>query len=183
MAHPWRQNLEQSSSFRCVSPRWWASWQCEGPAQPASVPAKCTNSSAHVFDCLSVIDMCSSFSGCCYLALNLTYVLVWLRKGRVLAFRFCLLCSRHVGGGCAFVTKWCLTLGTPWTAAHQAPLSMGFPRQEYCGGLLFLSPGDLPNPGIKPTSPALASGFLTTEPPGNLWSTIRNNKIQESVLQ
>ena len=55
---------------------------------------------------------------------------------------------------------------TPWTVACQAPLSMGFPRQEYWSGLPFLSPGDLPNPGIKPVSPALASGFFTTEPPG-----------------
>ena len=53
---------------------------------------------------------------------------------------------------------------TPWTAAYQAPLSMGFPRQEYCSGLLFPSPGDLPNTGIKPASPALASVFFTTEP-------------------
>ena len=43
---------------------------------------------------------------------------------------------------------------------------MGFPRQEYCSGLLFLSPEDLPDPGIKPTSPALADRFFTAEPPG-----------------
>ena len=49
---------------------------------------------------------------------------------------------------------------TPWTAACQAPLSMSFPRQEYWTGLPFPSPGDLPDPGIKPTSPALAGGFL-----------------------
>ena len=54
----------------------------------------------------------------------------------------------------------------PWTVAHQSPLSRGFPRQEYCNRLLFPSPGDLPNPGIKPVSPALASRFFTTEPPG-----------------
>ena len=45
---------------------------------------------------------------------------------------------------------------TPWTVACQAPLSMGFPRQEYWNGLPFLSPGDLPNPGIKFLSLALA---------------------------
>ena len=44
---------------------------------------------------------------------------------------------------------------TPWTAAHQAPLSMGFSRQEYWSGLPFPSPGDLPDPGIEPRSPAL----------------------------
>ena len=46
------------------------------------------------------------------------------------------------------------------------PLSMGFPRQEYWSGLPFPSPGDLPNPEMKPASPALAGGFFTTEPPG-----------------
>ena len=43
---------------------------------------------------------------------------------------------------------------TPWTVAYEAPLSMGFPRQEYCSGLPFPAPGDLPDPGIKPVSPA-----------------------------
>ena len=52
------------------------------------------------------------------------------------------------------------------TITLQAPLSMGFSRQEYWSGLPFPSPGDLPNPGIEPTSPALAGGFFTTEPPG-----------------
>ena len=56
--------------------------------------------------------------------------------------------------------------GTPWTVVHQAPLSMGFPRQESWSGLPFPPPGDLPNPRIKPTSPALAGGFFTTEPAG-----------------
>ena len=58
-----------------------------------------------------------------------------------------------------------LTLCGPWTAAYQAPLSMAFSRQEYWSGLPFPSPGDLPNPGIKPmslTSPELADGFFTT---------------------
>ena len=47
-----------------------------------------------------------------------------------------------------------------------APLSMGFPRQEYCSGLPFPSPGDLRDPGIESVSPALAGGFFTSEPPG-----------------
>ena len=55
---------------------------------------------------------------------------------------------------------------TPWTAAHQAPLSMEFSRQEYWSGLLFPSPGDLPNLGFRPTFPALAGRFFTTEPLG-----------------
>ena len=55
---------------------------------------------------------------------------------------------------------------TPGTTAHQAPLPMGFPRQEYWSGFPFPSPGDLPKPGVEPESPALAGGFLTTQPPG-----------------
>ena len=58
------------------------------------------------------------------------------------------------------------SFGTPWTATLQVPLSMGFPRQEYWSGLPFPSPGDLPGLGIKPTSPALAGEFFTTEQPG-----------------
>ena len=53
---------------------------------------------------------------------------------------------------------------TPWTVAHQAPLSMGFSRQEYWSGLPWPPPGDLPDPGIKPTSlmsPVLADGLFT----------------------
>ena len=56
--------------------------------------------------------------------------------------------------------------GTPWTVARQAPLSMGLSRLEYWNGLPFPAPGDLPNPGIKPVSPALVGSFFTTEPPG-----------------
>ena len=55
---------------------------------------------------------------------------------------------------------------TPWTVAHQAPRSMGFPRQEYWSEWSFPSAVDLPSPGIESTSPALAGGFFTTEPPG-----------------
>ena len=55
------------------------------------------------------------------------------------------------------------TLTTPWTVAHQAPLSMGFSRQEYWSGLPFPSPGDLPSPGIEPRSPALQENSLPTE--------------------
>ena len=53
-----------------------------------------------------------------------------------------------------------------WTVAYQDPLSMEFYRQEYWNGLPFPSPGDLPNPGIEPTSPALAGRFFTSQPQG-----------------
>ena len=55
---------------------------------------------------------------------------------------------------------------TPWTLAYQTPQSMEFSRQEYWSGLPFPSPGDLPNPGIEPRSPALQADALLSEPPG-----------------
>ena len=58
------------------------------------------------------------------------------------------------------------TLCRPTTVAHQTPLSMGLPRQEYCSGLPFPSPGHLPNPGIESSSPCTTGRFFTTEPPG-----------------
>ena len=53
---------------------------------------------------------------------------------------------------------------TPWTAAYKAPPSMGFSRQKYWSGLSFPTPGDLPNPGIEPGSPALQADPLPSEP-------------------
>ena len=58
------------------------------------------------------------------------------------------------------------SFATPWTVACQALLSMGFSRQEYWSGLPFPSPGDLPDSGIEPGSPALEADALTSEPPG-----------------
>ena len=58
-------------------------------------------------------------------------------------------------------------LATPWTVAHQAPPSMGFSRQEYWSGLPFPSPGDLPDLGIEPWSPALQADALPSGPPRN----------------
>ena len=66
-----------------------------------------------------------------------------------------------VGG---LVAKSCWTLVIPRTVACQAPLSMGFSRQEYLSGLPFPSPGDLLNPGIEPGPPALQADDLPTEP-------------------
>ena len=62
---------------------------------------------------------------------------------------------------------------TPWAVAQQAPLSMGFSRQEYWSELPFPPPGDVPDPGIEPMYPALAGRFFTTVPPGkpNLWKS------------
>ena len=64
------------------------------------------------------------------------------------------------------VTQSCPPHVTPWTVAHQALLSVGFSRQEYWRKLPFPSPGDCPNPEIKPGSPALQADSLLSEPPG-----------------
>ena len=72
----------------------------------------------------------------------------------------------------ACVISYVQLFATLSTVAHQAPLSMGFCRQEYWSGLPFPFPGDLPDPGIEPespTSPALAGGFFTTS---GSWETI-----------
>ena len=57
------------------------------------------------------------------------------------------------------------SFSTLWPVAHQAPLTMGFPRQEYWSGVPFHSPGDLSDAEIKPIPPALSGGFFTVEPP------------------
>ena len=69
----------------------------------------------------------------------------------------------------SFATESCSVASnsaTPWTVAHQTPLSMEFSRQEYWNGLPFPSPRDLPNSGIEPRSPALQVDYLPSEPPG-----------------
>ena len=76
---------------------------------------------------------------------------------------------------------------TPWTVAHQASLSMGFLRQQYCSGLPFPSPGNPLSPEIEPKSSALAGRFFTTVPPGKTqskWSYFFTNphKKQDTVL-
>ena len=107
---------------------------------------------------------------------------------------WCPTLRRHIMSGCVFSVQyyqpvifiveihWKVKVlsrvqlfATPQIVAHQAPLFVRFSRQEYQSGLPFPSPGDLPNPGIKPmsqASPALASGFFTTEPPGNYSSNL-----------
>ena len=66
-----------------------------------------------------------------------------------------------------------------WTVAHEAPLSLGFSRQEYWSGLPFPPPGDLLDLGIlSPMSPALAGRLFTTEPPGKLIITLQLSSVQ-----
>ena len=72
---------------------------------------------------------------------------------------------------------------TPWTVARQAPLSLGFSRKEYWSGLPFLSPGDLPHPGIEPGSPSLQVDSLPSEPPGKpTGSSFWENPLVNEVL-
>ena len=68
--------------------------------------------------------------------------------------------------GCCWLVAVFNSSATPWTVAHQGPLSMEFPRQEYWSGLPFLSPGHLPDPWIELTFPALAGGFFIAGPAG-----------------
>ena len=74
---------------------------------------------------------------------------------------------------------------TPWTVAHQTPPSMGFSRQEYWSGLPFPSPGDLPNPGIEPSSPTLQADALPSEPPGkiSMEDRIWKERIQGKMIK
>ena len=101
------------------------------------------------------------------------------RKHRDLGFSFppeLRLCVSHLTGPvcvCELSHFGCIWFFmTPWTVVPQAPLSMGFSRQEYWSGLPFPSPGDLPSPGMEPISlmsPALAGKFFTLVPPGKPW--------------
>ena len=89
--------------------------------------------------------------------------------------------SIHVSVSVCSVTQ----SATPWTVTCQAPLSMGFSTQEYWGGLPFPPPGDLPNPEIKPVSPAspsLAGRYFTAEPPGKWLSKFSCLAIFSSSL-
>ena len=67
---------------------------------------------------------------------------------------------------------------TPWTITYQAPLTMGFSRQEYWSGLPFPSPGDLPNPGIELRSPVLQADALPSEPPLNSGLQVASQNAQ-----
>ena len=87
-----------------------------------------------------------------------------------------LLTSVEISLQCGLVTELCPTLVTPWTVACQASLSMGFSRQEYCNGLPFPSPGDLPNPEIKPWVSYIAGRFFTN------WATREACTIFPPVL-
>ena len=69
----------------------------------------------------------------------------------------------------------------PWTVVWQVPLSVGFPGQEHWSGLQLPSPGDLPDPGIEPPSPALAGRFFTAEPPGKPFTMRIDMQISDAL--
>ena len=82
--------------------------------------------------------------------------------------------SSSLTSSCAalcLITQLCPTLCDPMTATHQAPLSLGFSRQEYWSGLPCPPPGDLPNPGIEPRSLTLQADSVLSQPPGKPMNT------------
>ena len=131
----WRLRKVKYSVQRCTAFKCW-SWVRARMSTPAP-------SFAHSY--------CSIAS---LLSLQCVCHILWL----------CMIISDYPSCCCCLVTKSCLFV-TPWTLAHQAPLSMGFPREEHWSGLPFPSSRDLPYPGIKHTPLALSGGFLTTEAP------------------
>ena len=70
----------------------------------------------------------------------------------------------------------------PWTVACQAPVFMGFLRQEYWSGLSYPSPRDLPDPGIEPASPALQADSLPSEPPGTPFNKVEAHKHDRLIV-
>ena len=86
------------------------------------------------------------------------------------------------GGGRCLVAKSCLTLAIPRTVACQAPLSMGFSRQEYWSGLPFPSPWYLPYPGIKPGSPALQANSLPSDPLKEVLKCVEHTQILKGEI-
>ena len=80
------------------------------------------------------------------------------------------------------VAQSCPILWDLWTVAHQAPLFLGFSRQEYWSGLLFPSPGDLSDPGIKPVSPAFQADSLPAEPSGKPCASLCVLKIPPKIM-
>ena len=90
--------------------------------------------------------------------------------------------SSYFSGG-SLVTKLYATLATPWTISCQAPLSMGFSRQQNWSGFPFPSPGDLSDPGIKPRSPALQTDSLPTELQGKLHISVSTPFLLYACLE
>ena len=126
--------------------------------------------------CLMLIHMKSSstYSFICFPSFLGHYV----AAGDYVALLFLLLC-------CVQSIQSCPIFVTSRTVAHQAHLSMGFSRQEYCNGLPYPPPGDLPNPPIEPVAACISCikvDSLPTEPPGKPFITIHYSMIYVSIL-
>ena len=111
----------------------------------------------------------------CHSLLQMIFLTQVLNQGllhcRLIFFFFFIWTVREAQQIYSEVAQSCPTLCDPWTIAHQAPLSMGFSRQEYWSGLPLPSPGDLPDPGIEPRSPTLQADALTSALPGKPLNT------------
>ena len=94
-----------------------------------------------------------------------------------------MLYSRHRYAAGRPVSQACPTLATPWAVARQAPLSMGFSRQEYWSGLLFPSPGHLPDSGLEHTSSSLLADSLPTVPSEKTWGFQGSPRGKEPTCQ
>ena len=131
-------------------------------ASPCTSLCLCTSLSVYVSVYISVKSLCvyTSVYTCASLHVHVC-MHVWVMGRR--------------GTNCyRLVAKSCLTIATPWTIAHQVPLSMGFSRQEYWSWLPFPSQGDLPDTGIEPTSPAWQADSLPLSHLGSLHLLIVN---------
>ena len=121
---------------------------------------------AHVCTCVHVYT-------CVHMCVLCTHVCVHVHVCMCvhMCVRVCACVCMCVGAynfwSCSFSCSVMSDSVTPWTVAHQGPLTTGFSRQEYWSGLPFPSPGDPPDPGMEPASPALAGGFFTTERQGS----------------
>ena len=122
---------------------------------------------------------------------SVTYLRRWMspkylltqRKGQSLKFQSTCV-KRLLSSTCACVLSHIRLFAAPWTVAWKAPLPMEFSRQEYQHGVPFPTPGNLPNPGVKPVSLAslaLAGGFFTTSAAWAVPSSTYQNKIWEHL--
>ena len=113
----------------------------------------------------SAVKMCLYNTGWTSHVLNMIHPFLEYFRNNLIAF-----CPRATGV-CVYIQllSHVQLFANPWTITHQALLSMGFPRQEYWSVLTFPSPGDLPNPGIKPASRISCTGMwiFCCAPPGN----------------
>ena len=132
-----------------------------------------TDISVHFFQCYSQYTWLNFLLKLIFFLVAQSWILAWqMPKKHMISLKGIFHVIIFKAGGDGLVSKSCLTLVTPWTIPFQFPLSMGFSRQEYWSGLPFPSPGDLPNPGIKPGSHALQESSLPTELQGKPFSRL-----------